>query len=248
MNSGGTLGDWSPNPAYKIQPAVGYPPEEGRYLRGNDLSPVAVCVILKWHDDDIPKAIEDLVRLGVETGAALSGTLQTENIGTEKMICNIVANPNIRYLIMCGPESPGHSVGQNLISLSVNGIDDGCRIIGSESPTPYLYNIPREAVDRFRQQVKLIDLINEGDHKLVRDAIWSCYQEEPTQFRGYTLFDPGALPGEPICTSLTWKVRQPWYAPRNADEQAATDRVHDLMAQIKAKTEAKRRLNEDQQP
>jgi tetrahydromethanopterin S-methyltransferase subunit A len=106
MNSEGTFGEWTPNPGHKIQPSTGYPPEEGRYLRGNDMSPVAVCVILKWREDEIPKDIEDLVRLGVETGAALSGTLQTENIGTEKMICNIVANPNIRYLVVCGPESP----------------------------------------------------------------------------------------------------------------------------------------------
>jgi hypothetical protein len=41
-------------------------------------------------------------------------------------------------------------------------------------------------------------------------------------------------------------MRQPWYAPRNADEQAAVDRLHNLMAEIKAKTEAKRRLKEGQ--
>ncbi len=42
----------------KVKPADGYPPEEGRYLRGNDFSPVAVCVILKWPDDEIPEDIE----------------------------------------------------------------------------------------------------------------------------------------------------------------------------------------------
>jgi len=237
-----------PNPGCKIQPPAGYPPEEGRYLRGNDLSPVALCVILKWPDDEIPKDIEDLVRLGVETGAALSGTLQTESIGVEKMVCNIVANPNIRYLAVCGPESPGHLVGQTLKSLVANGIGEDSRIIGAESLTPYLYNIPREAVERFREQVKMIDLIGEGDPKLIRDAIWSCYQEQATQFRDYTLFDPGALQCEPICASITWRVRQPWYAPRDADQQAAVGRMQDLMARIKAKTEAKRRLKEGQQP
>ncbi len=243
MNGDAAAGEWTPNPGLKVQPANGYPPEQGRYLRGNDFSPVALCVILKWPDDQIPREIEDLVRLGVESSAALSGTLQTENIGTEKLICNVVANPNIRYLVVCGPESPGHSVGQNLKALADNGIDEGCRIIGSESPTPYLYNIPREAIERFRQQVRIIDLIGEGDHAQVRNAIWSCYQEQPVQFRNYTLFDPGAVSGEPICTSIVWRVRQPWYAPRNADEQAAADRLRDLMAQIKAKTEAKRRMN-----
>ncbi|MCL4499153.1 MAG: tetrahydromethanopterin S-methyltransferase subunit A, partial [Chloroflexi bacterium] len=246
MNSDGDSGKWTPNPGNKTQPSSGYPPEEGRYLRGNDLSPVAVCVILKWPDDEIPKEIEDLVRMGVETGAAISGTLQTENIGVEKMICNIVANPNIRYLVVCGPESPGHSVGQTLKALVTNGVGDDHKIIGSDALTPYLYNIPREAIERFRRQVKIIDLIDEGDPLVVRNAVWSCYQEQPTQFREYELFDPGAFPGETICTSLTLKVRHPWYAPRNADEQAALDRMHNLMTEIKAKTEAKRRMNEGQ--
>ena len=245
MNDG-SLEEWKPNPGHKIQPPTGYPPEEGRYVRGNDLSPVALCVILKWPDDEIPKDIEDLVRLGVETGAALSGTLQTESIGVEKMVCNIVANPNIRYLAVCGPESPGHLVGQTLKSLVSNGIGEDSRIIGAESLTPYLYNIPREVVERFREQVRMIDLIGEGDPKLIRDAIWSCYQEQATQFRDYTLFDPGALQCEPMCASITWRVRQPWYAPRDADQQAAVDRMQDLMASIKAKTEAKRRLKEGQ--
>ena len=235
---------WSPNPGHKVQPPTGYPPEEGRFLRGNDLSPVAVCVILKWPEDQIPDGIEKLVRAGVESGAALSGTLQTENIGIEKMICNIVGNPNIRYLVVCGPESPGHLVGQSLNALALNGIGEDSRIIGAESLTPYLYNIPREAVERFREQVRIVDLINEGDPGLVHNAVWSCYQEEPTQFRDQLLFDPGAVAGEAMCTSLTWKVRQPWCAPRNDGERAAAERMQELMAKIKAKSEAKRRAGE----
>ena len=235
---------WSPNPGYKVQPPTGYPPEEGRFLRGNDLSPVAVCVILKWPEDQIPDGIEKLVRAGVESGAALSGTLQTENIGIEKMICNIVGNPNIRYLVVCGPESPGHLVGQSLNALALNGIGEDSRIIGAESLTPYLYNIPREAVERFREQVRMVDLVNEGEPGLVRSAVWSCYQEEPTQFRDQLLFDPGAVAGEAMCTSLTWKVRQPWCALRNDGERAAAERMQELMAKIKAKSEAKRRAGE----
>lgn len=87
-------------------PADGYPPEEGCHLRGNDYSPVAVLVILKWMREKTPPDIERLIRVSVERGAALAGTLQTENVGLEKVICNIVANPNIRYLVVCGPEPP----------------------------------------------------------------------------------------------------------------------------------------------
>jgi len=225
--------DWRPNPSLKVAPPEGYPPEEGRFVRGNDLSPVAVCVILKWREEEIPKEIEGLVRVGVETGAALSGTLQTENIGLEKMICNLVANSNIRWLVVCGPESPGHLTGQAVLLLAQNGVDEQSRIIGSESPTPYLYNLPPESIERFRQQVRVIDLLNEGDPRLVRDAVWSCYQEEPTELRGYQLFDPGAFPAEPICSTITWRIRQPWYAPRTDKEQQAQQRLHDFMAEVR---------------
>lgn len=233
---------WSPNPSRKVQPPPGYPPEKGRFVRGNDLAPVAVCVILKWPEDEIPEGIEQLVRTGIETGAALSGTLQTENIGIEKMICNLVANPNIRYLIVCGPESPGHLTGQTVLALSEGGIDDNSRIVGSKALTPYLYNIPREMVERFRRQIRVIDLLNQGDPKLVRDAVWACYQEKPTRFRDYELFDPGAFPGEAICSTITWRVRQPWYAPRTPEEQAAVERAQALMEEIRRRTARKREM------
>ena len=238
--------EWEPNAGHKVQPPAQYPPEEGRFVRGNDLSPVAVCVILRYADDDIPDSVERLVRIGVETGAALSGTLQTENVGLEKMICNLVANPNIRWLVICGPESPGHLTGQGIQALMANGIDEDSRIIGAEGPTPHLYNIPRESVARLREQIRLVDLLNEGDPKVIRNAVWSCYQEDPTEFQGQALFDPGAFPADPICGTITWRVAQPWYAPRNADEREAHARLQDFMADIRSKMQQqKRRAAED---
>ncbi len=100
----------------KVKPPDKYPPEEGCYLRGNDYSPVAVVVILKYIREETPPDIEFITRTAIETGAALAGTLQTENIGIEKVTCNIVANSNIRYLVLCGPESPGHLTGEALKS------------------------------------------------------------------------------------------------------------------------------------
>ena len=86
--------------------------------------------------------------------------LQTENIGVEKMICNIVANPNIRYLVLCGRESTGHLPGGSLISLMQAGIGEDMRIIGSRALTPVLANIPVSIVERFRSQiVTIIDLL-----------------------------------------------------------------------------------------
>ena len=91
----------------KVEPAEGYPSEEGRYARGNDFSPVAVCVILDDFDFRIPPELQELVMAGLDGGAALSGMLQTENVGMEKVLCNVVANPNIRYIVLCGRESSG---------------------------------------------------------------------------------------------------------------------------------------------
>ncbi len=96
----------------KVKPPDGYPPEEGRYVRGNDYSPVAVCTILDTFDFAIPPELNELVMSAADAGAALSGMLQTENIGIEKIICNIVANPNIRYVVLCGRESSGHLPGE----------------------------------------------------------------------------------------------------------------------------------------
>lgn len=112
----------------KVSPHPDYPPEEGRYVRGNDNSPVVLAIILNCDADKIQPEIESLVRAGVESGAALSGTVQTENIGFEKIVCNIVANPNIRYMIVGGPESEGHLTGEAMKSLILYGVDKKMRI------------------------------------------------------------------------------------------------------------------------
>ncbi|MHC4580449.1 MAG: tetrahydromethanopterin S-methyltransferase subunit A [Planctomycetota bacterium] len=217
----------------KTQPASEYPPEEGCYLRGNDYSPVAVVVILRWMREQTPLDIERLVRVAVESGAALAGTLQTENIGLEKVICSIVSNPNVRYLILCDPESPGHLVGDAILALANNGLDDRRRIRGTEAPTPHLFNIPPGFVERFRRQITLIDLINEGSPELLRQAVSSCYQEEPTQFRQYKLHDPGAYPAKPLSGRITWKVTQPSFEPKSDEERAQRQKIRTLMERIR---------------
>ena len=217
----------------KIHPPSAYPPEEGCYLRGNDYSPVAVVVILKYRREETPPSIEQLVRVGIESGAALSGTLQTENVGLEKVICNVIANPNIRYIIVCGPESPGHLVGDAISALYKNGLDENKRIIGTQAPAPFLFNIPTEWVERFIKQTKLIDLVNEGSPEVIREAIWACYQEKPTKFREYELYDIGAYEAEPICGKITWKITNPAYAPKDEKEKEALQKLQDLIRRLK---------------
>jgi len=193
----------------KVKPPTDYPPEEGCYLRGNDFSPVAVVVMLNYTREQTPQEIEQLVRIAIEKGAALAGTLQTENIGIEKIVINIVANPNIRYLVLCGTEVAGHDSGDALKCLLENGIDEKRTIVGSKAKTPYLFNIPLESIKRFKRQLTLINLLNEMNPEIVEKAVWSCYQEEPIKFQNYTLHDPGAYPEPAICSKITWRIKKP---------------------------------------
>jgi tetrahydromethanopterin S-methyltransferase subunit A len=223
----------------KVAPHPDYPSEEGRYIRGNDSSPVVVVIILNRKEDEIPAEIEKLVRVGVESGAALAGTVQTENIGFEKIICNVVANPNIRYAILSGPESEGHLTGEAFKALLKNGVDEKKRIIGSNSPHPLLYNLPMEFIDRFRKQVAIIDLQFRGTPELIRKAVWSCYQEAPVDFEGYNLYDIGAFPEPPLSGKITQRVMQPWTLPKDEKEAAAVKKMQDMVERLKKKREAK---------
>lgn len=201
----------------KVPPVADYPTEAGCFLRGNDYSPVGVVVLLQNTPyatlppkiENVPPEIQNLVKVAVETGAALSGTLQTENIGIEKIVCNVVGNPNIRYLVLCGEEVPGHQAGSAVKALLANGINEKRTIIGSQAMTPYLFNISLEAVERFRKQVTLVDLVGEMDPQVVVKAVWSCYQEGPTAFKGHMLHDPGAYCKTGIATRLTGRVAHP---------------------------------------
>lgn len=219
----------------KVKPHPDYPLEEGRFVRGNDFSPAAVAIILNRDADKIPSDLEMLVRAGVESGAALSGTVQTPNIGLEKMICNIVANPNIRYLVLGGPESEGHRTGEALKALIANGIDDKKTIIGTAAPFPTLFNVSREAVERFRRQVTLVDVQFEADPQVIRDAVRVCIQEKPVSFRGYSLYDPGAYPQPALSEKITWNVTQPRVGQLSDAEKAAVKKAHELMERIRQK-------------
>lgn len=63
-----------------MSPHLEYPPEEDRYIRGNDFSPVAVAIILNCGADKIPSDLERLVRAATESGAVLSGLTFSETV------------------------------------------------------------------------------------------------------------------------------------------------------------------------
>jgi tetrahydromethanopterin S-methyltransferase subunit A len=222
----------------KVDPHLDYPPEEGRYLRGNDRSPVVVVVVLNHAEDRIPREIEQLVRVGLEAGAALSGTVQTENVGFEKIICNVIANPNIRWAVLTGPESEGHLTGEAFKALLTNGVDEKKRIIGTAAPHPLLFNLPMEFIDRFRAQVTQIDLQFKGTPESIRQAVWSCYQEKPVEFEGQAVYDIGAYPEPPLSGKITSRVMEPWKQPQSEQEQQAVKKMREWVERVKKKQTA----------
>jgi len=150
-----------------------WPPIEGRYKKGSVQSPVAVCT----------NATVEGIELDMEK-VALIGKCVTENIGIEKIIQNIVANPCIRFLILCGKVSKGHFVSQALLALKKNGIDKDKRIIGAQGNTPFLKGIEESLIERFRQQVEIIDLMPETDSRKIMQIVERCLGQNPGSFTG----------------------------------------------------------------
>jgi hypothetical protein len=94
-------------------------------------------------------------------------------------------------------------------------------------------------IDRLRKQLSVIDLQFEGNPDLIQKAVWSCYQENTVEFRGYSLFDPGAFPAKPLSGKITMKVTNPWIEPADEKERDAIERAKALMAKLKERSKKK---------
>lgn len=149
-----------------------WPPIEGRYKVGDKNSSVAVCT-----NASIDEIKVDLHKI------AIIGKCVTENIGIEKIIQNVVSNPNIRYLILCGRDSKGHFVSQAIESLVRNGIDKEKRIIGAKGNMPYLRNINKELIERFRKQITPVDITGETSNSNIENIIDKLLETKPEEFQ-----------------------------------------------------------------
>lgn len=125
-------------------------PLPGNRIVGDPDSPVAVAVIGNAQ-----------VRIPKEHYRIL-GTLRSANIGVEKIIINILSEPRIRFLIVCGKED-GHFPGDALLCLGRNGVDGDMNIIGCQAQFPCLPDLTPAMVERFREQVVVIDLLHPKD-------------------------------------------------------------------------------------
>lgn len=116
-------------------------------------------------------------------GVCITGKTETENIGIEKVIRNILALPNISYLILCGQESEGHFSGDALMAIVNNGVDENMRIIGAKGRKCILKNISIDEVEAFRSNIEVIDMIGCEDMELVLEVIGELKVKEEDKRR-----------------------------------------------------------------
>jgi tetrahydromethanopterin S-methyltransferase subunit A len=167
--------------ADKKSPASGWPIIQGDYISGSPESCVAVCTFGSHLDEQ-----------GIcDKGAAMCGSCKTENLGLEKLIANVISNPNIRFIIFCGTEVKGHLSGQSLKALHENGVEGG-KIVGSKGAIAFIENLDNAAIERFREQVEVIDIMESEDMGAITAKINECVGK-----------DPGAFPADPMVIEVS---------------------------------------------
>jgi tetrahydromethanopterin S-methyltransferase subunit A len=133
--------------------ATRWPPVVGDYFVVDKAAPVAVSTLASV---ELAAALAE----SKPAGLGIVGKTETENIGLDKIIKNMITNPALRFLIVAGQEPAGHRTGSTLLALAEDGVDPQRRVIGSPGKRPVLRNVSFEEIEAFRRQVEVIDLIN----------------------------------------------------------------------------------------
>ncbi|MDG6257269.1 MAG: tetrahydromethanopterin S-methyltransferase subunit A, partial [Methanomicrobiaceae archaeon] len=140
---------------------------------GDPQSPVAVVTMGSHLDEQ-----------GIcDAGAAICGSCKTENLGLEKIIANIISNPNIRFVIACGTEVKGHLSGESFIALHANGVEGG-KIVGTKGAIPFIENLDDAAIKRFQEQVEVVNIMESEDMGAITAKIDELKGRDPGAFEG----------------------------------------------------------------
>lgn len=153
----------------------GWPPLPGDYKVLRFQAPVAVCTL---NSDDLAARLASAHPPGV----AIVGSLHTENLGIEHVIRNVLPNPNVRFLLVCGEDTRkaiGHLPGQSLVSLMREGLDEHGRILGAAGKRPVIKNVGADMVEVFRRRIEVIDLIGETNLETISDRIAEAASRDP---------------------------------------------------------------------
>jgi tetrahydromethanopterin S-methyltransferase subunit A len=157
---------------------AGWPPLPGDYQVLRFQAPLAVCTL---NSDHLIKSLSETQAQGL----SIVGGLHTENLGIEHLIRNVLSNPHIRYLLVCGDDTRkaiGHLPGQSLLALAQHGINDNMRIVEAKGKRPLLKNLDAAQVEAFRQQVQVIDQIGNNEIDSLLAVITATAKNDPGPF------------------------------------------------------------------
>ncbi|MEG3056667.1 MAG: tetrahydromethanopterin S-methyltransferase subunit A [Methanoculleus sp.] len=164
----------------KKSPASGWPIVQGDFHTGDAQSCVAVITMGSHLDEQ-----------GIcDAGAAIAGSCKTENLGLEKVIANVISNPNIRFALCCGTEVKGHLSGQSFIALHAGGVSGG-KIVGAQGAIPFIENLADDAIKRFQDQVEIVNIMESEDMGAIKAKIDELKAK-----------DPGAFPEDPLVVEV----------------------------------------------
>jgi tetrahydromethanopterin S-methyltransferase subunit A len=171
---------WKSHPSAAGKPP--WPPHPGDYVLGNLKGTVSVCTL---SSRELP------LRLiaAKDPALAIAGRCDTENIGVEKVVLNLLANDRIRWLVLCGQEAKGHRTGDAFVRLKERGVNADMRVLESASWRPILKNLTLLDVARFREQIELVNLVGSTDSEAILAAVRDCVRKPVAAL--------SSAPGEP---------------------------------------------------
>lgn len=153
----------------------GWPPLPGDYRVTRYQAPVAVCTL---NSDELPAKLAG----ARPPGMAIVGALRTENLGIEHIVRNLLPNPNVRFLVICGEDTRkaiGHLPGQSFLSLLRAGLDETGRIRGAQGKRPVIKNVSTAQIEIFRRRIEPVDLIGDTDIESIAAAIAEAAARNP---------------------------------------------------------------------
>ena len=150
-----------------------WPVIPGSYVLGDPSAAVAVCTLTS------AELMPSLARL---PGVAIAGRVATPNLGIENIIRNVTTNRAIRFLFLCGKESPVFQPAQALRALLASGVAPDKRIIGAAGPLPVLKNLSPVQIAAFCRQVELVDYTGTTDPIVLAGYIQTLVQRNPGPF------------------------------------------------------------------
>ena len=135
-------------------------PIREEYYPGNLNSSIAICTLSSIN------LLKKFANSEILNKISIAGRLLSENKGIDSIIKYVNKHPKVNTIIVCGKEVWGHKSGHSLFQLHKNGIDQNNRIINSTSPDPFL-TVSKSEIKYFQENVKLVDLINLTEIKLI---------------------------------------------------------------------------------